>query len=99
MPPPRRARTSSPRAAVPRKRAARKVPPPSPPPEERALGVDAWFESRGWTPFPFQREAWAAYARGESGLIHVPTGAGKTYAAYIGPLQEVAERREKGLQI
>ncbi|ATB36449.1 DNA ligase-associated DEXH box helicase [Cystobacter fuscus] len=98
MPPPRRARTSSPRTATPRKRAVRKVAPP-PSPEAHALGVDAWFESRGWTPFPFQREAWAAYARGESGLIHVPTGAGKTYAAYIGPLTEVAERREKGLQI
>jgi ATP-dependent Lhr-like helicase len=85
MPPPRRARTSSPRTATPRKRAARKVAPP-PAPEERALGVDAWFESRGWTPFPFQREAWAAYARGESGLIHVPTGAGKSYSAYLGPL-------------
>ncbi len=31
-------------------------------------------------------EAWSAYERGESGLIHVPTGAGKTYAASLGPL-------------
>ncbi len=29
---------------------------------------------------------WAAFARGESGLVHAPTGMGKTYAAAIGPL-------------
>ena len=33
--------------------------------------------SHGWTPFPFQREAWAAHNRGCSGLIHAPTGNGK----------------------
>ena len=89
MPQPRRARTTSPRRARP-------VPAE---PVVAPQGVEAWFEERGWTPFPFQREAWAAYARGESGLIHVPTGAGKTYAAYLDPLTEVAERREKGLQV
>jgi ATP-dependent Lhr-like helicase len=65
-------------------------------PMERLRG---WFAEKGWTPYPFQEEAWAAYTRGESGLVHVPTGAGKTYAAYIGPLADVAERRQKGLQV
>ncbi|MBC7814040.1 MAG: DEAD/DEAH box helicase, partial [Burkholderiales bacterium] len=46
--------------------------------------VEAWFEERGWTPFPFQREVWQAYLDGESGLIHSPTGTGKTYAAFLG---------------
>jgi ATP-dependent Lhr-like helicase len=46
----------------------------------------AWFASQGFTPFAFQEAVWAAYARGESGLIHAPTGMGKTYAACIGPL-------------
>jgi ATP-dependent Lhr-like helicase len=46
----------------------------------------AWFSSQGWAPFAFQEEVWAAYARGESGLIHAPTGMGKTYAAWLGPL-------------
>jgi len=46
----------------------------------------AWFASQGWSPFPFQEDVWAAYARGESGLIHAPTGMGKTYAAWLGPL-------------
>lgn len=56
-------------------------------------GVDAvraWFGARGWTPFEFQEEAWRAYLAGESGLIHVPTGAGKTFAAFGGPLAELA---------
>lgn len=46
----------------------------------------AWFAHHGWEPFPFQREVWSAYLAGESGLIHAPTGAGKTLAAWWGPL-------------
>ena len=48
--------------------------------------VRAWFASQAWSPFPFQEAVWASYARGESGLIHAPTGMGKTYAAWLGPL-------------
>lgn len=51
-----------------------------------------WFAARGWTPLPFQEAAWAAYAQGRSGLVHVPTGAGKTYAAALAPLAEIADR-------
>jgi ATP-dependent Lhr-like helicase len=53
-----------------------------------SLNPEVWFAHRGWTVFPFQREVWDAYARGESGLIHAPTGTGKTLAAFIGPLLE-----------
>lgn len=42
--------------------------------------------SRGWQPFAFQREVWAAMAAGESGLLHATTGAGKTYAVWLGAL-------------
>jgi superfamily II DNA or RNA helicase len=42
----------------------------------------------GVEPFPFQREVWQAYLAGESGLIHATTGAGKTYAAWMGPIAE-----------
>jgi ATP-dependent Lhr-like helicase len=45
-----------------------------------------WFASQGFTPFAFQETVWDAFANGESGLIHAPTGMGKTYAAWIGPL-------------
>jgi ATP-dependent Lhr-like helicase len=74
----------------------KKTPRPDQPALER---LRAWFQERGWAPYPFQEQAWAAYARGESGLIHVPTGAGKTYAAYMGPLADVAEGGRTGLQI
>ncbi len=50
--------------------------------------LDRWFAAQGRTPFPFQRTAWAAYADGASGLIHAPTGTGKTLAALLGPMQE-----------
>ncbi len=48
-----------------------------------------WFERQGWTPFPFQLEAWEAYFSGRSGVIAVATGSGKTYAALGGPLVEL----------
>jgi ATP-dependent helicase Lhr and Lhr-like helicase len=54
--------------------------------------VREWFAAQGWTPFPFQEEVWEAYARGESGLIHSPTGTGKTYAAWLGVVMEWAEQ-------
>ncbi|MFQ3566335.1 MAG: ligase-associated DNA damage response DEXH box helicase [Aggregatilineales bacterium] len=47
-----------------------------------------WVMRQGWTPFEFQREVWEAYWNGESGLIHSPTGSGKTYAAWLAPLIE-----------
>lgn len=48
--------------------------------------VEEWFAARGWTPFPFQRQVWQAFAEGESGLLHAATGAGKTYALWMGAL-------------
>jgi len=50
--------------------------------------AEQWFESRGWHAFHFQREVWAAYLAGESGLIHAATGTGKTYAAWWAALLE-----------
>ena len=46
----------------------------------------AWFAAQGFAPFPFQEEVWSACAAGESGLVHAPTGMGKTYAAALGPI-------------
>ena len=51
-----------------------------------ASAATRWFATLGYTPFAFQHAVWNAYARGESGLIHAPTGMGKTYAAWLGPL-------------
>jgi len=50
--------------------------------------LQPFFDARGWKPFPFQRETWTAYRQGKSGLLHAPTGQGKTLAVYLGPLSE-----------
>ena len=55
---------------------------------KRALGE--WFAARGWKPLKFQREVWKAIAAGRSGLLHATTGAGKTYAVWLGALQAFA---------
>ena len=55
-----------------------------------AAAAEAWFRARGWSPFAFQREVWAAMAAGQSGLLHATTGSGKTYAVWLGALQRAA---------
>jgi len=47
-----------------------------------------WFARRNWAPFPFQEKLWKAYLKGESGLLHATTGAGKTYAVWFGAVIE-----------
>ncbi|MEB3264050.1 MAG: DEAD/DEAH box helicase, partial [Synechococcus sp.] len=55
----------------------------------RLAPVEAWFAQQGWRPLPFQRRCWSAYLEGRSGLLQVPTGSGKTYAALMGPVAEM----------
>lgn len=50
----------------------------------------AWMATRGWEPFAFQHEVWQALGEGRSGLLHATTGAGKTYAVWLGALQHLA---------
>ncbi|MFJ1469965.1 ligase-associated DNA damage response DEXH box helicase [Massilia orientalis] len=57
--------------------------------------VDAWFASRGWKIFPFQRAVWKAALAGESGLLHANTGAGKTYAVWFAALLRGANRTRR----
>jgi ATP-dependent helicase Lhr and Lhr-like helicase len=52
--------------------------------------ISGWFAARGWQPFDFQREVWAAMRAGRSGLLHANTGAGKTYAVWMGTLSQGA---------
>ena len=63
--------------------------------------IEAWFEAQGWTPLPFQRRCWQAYLEGQSGLIQVPTGSGKTFAAVMGPIARMLEESPapKGLRL
>ena len=50
--------------------------------------LDPFFVTQGWQPFDFQKQTWQAYLSGKSGLLHAPTGQGKTLAVYLGPLAE-----------
>lgn len=71
--------------------------------------AEAWFRARGWEAHDFQREVWRAQLDGESGLLVVPTGSGKTYAAtlaalcaglrviYLSPLRAMARDLQKAL--
>jgi ATP-dependent Lhr-like helicase len=62
-------------------------------PGELAAG---WLQARGWQPFAFQREVWEAIAAGRSGLLHATTGAGKTYAVWLGMLDALLRRHPHG---
>ena len=55
----------------------------------------AWMAARGWVQFGFQREVWRAVAAGESGLLHATTGAGKTYAVWLGALMAYLQPSKK----
>ncbi|WP_425261232.1 ligase-associated DNA damage response DEXH box helicase [Rubrivivax sp. RP6-9] len=59
--------------------------------------AEAWFAARGWQPFDFQRQVWAAMAAGRSGLLHATTGSGKTYAVWMGALARA--QSGAGLQV
>lgn len=74
-------------AALPKTQAASPKTQAALPKTEAALlraSVDAYFASRGWQALPFQRETWRAIAQGQSGLVHAPTGTGKTQALWLG---------------
>ena len=51
--------------------------------------IKQFFFTNGWEPLPYQIESWEAFLNGEDGIIQVPTGCGKTYAALMGPLSQI----------
>jgi len=53
--------------------------------------IKRFFSTNGWEPLPYQIESWEAFLNGESGIIQVPTGCGKTYAALMGPLSKIED--------
>ncbi len=69
--------------------------------------IREWLSARGFEPFAFQEESWAAIGRGESGLLNAPTGFGKTYSVFLGCLIRYIneypltyrERTKNGLQL
>ena len=65
-----------------------------------ASTVTPFFKKRSWRPFPFQKETWQAYRDGKSGLLHAPTGLGKTLAVWLGPVTEAIETKNtKGCRV
>jgi ATP-dependent Lhr-like helicase len=66
----------------------------------RTSPVTPFFKNRGWRPFPFQKETWQAYREGKSGLLHAPTGLGKTLAVWLGPVAEAMDTQNtKGCRV
>ena len=53
----------------------------------------AWFLQHGWQPFPFQQQVWQAVAKGQSGMLHATTGAGKTYAVWMAAIERFATKK------
>lgn len=65
-----------------------------------ASPLTPFFKNRGWRAFPFQKETWQAYQDGKSGLLHAPTGLGKTLAVWGGPVIEAIQSQEtKGCRV
>jgi ATP-dependent Lhr-like helicase len=66
----------------------------------RLARARAWFAASGRRPFAFQEATWAAYWAGESGLLNANTGAGKTLAAWLGPLLDAeTEASRTGVRV
>ncbi|MFQ4135583.1 ligase-associated DNA damage response DEXH box helicase [Nodosilinea sp. PGN35] len=67
--------------------------------DPRLAPITDYFTSRGWQPLSFQAKTWAAYLAGRSGLVQVPTGSGKTYAAVMGAIAAMLAHPSEGLQL
>lgn len=45
-----------------------------------------WLNEKGFSPFPFQEEAWETLHQKGSALVNAPTGYGKTFSVFLGAL-------------
>ncbi|MES2636328.1 MAG: ligase-associated DNA damage response DEXH box helicase [Pseudomonadota bacterium] len=54
---------------------------------------NTWFSQHAWQPFPFQLQVWRAVAKGQSGMLHATTGAGKTYAVWMAAIERFATKK------
>jgi ATP-dependent Lhr-like helicase len=62
----------------------------------RKSPVTSWFESRFHEPTPAQSKAWPLIEAGRNVLIVSPTGTGKTFAAFLSVLNELALLHDAG---
>ena len=54
--------------------------------------INEFFKRNNWDPLPHQIQSWNSFFKGENGIIQLPTGCGKTYAAFMGPLLKLKEK-------
>jgi ATP-dependent Lhr-like helicase len=80
-------------------RRQRRPPLASSQPDDPIAVLRDWCASRGWEPFAFQEEVWRACLDGASGLVHAPTGTGKTLAAWLGAAARARAASGRGLRI
>ncbi|MDX1685212.1 MAG: ligase-associated DNA damage response DEXH box helicase [Saprospiraceae bacterium] len=59
------------------------------------LALD-WFDRLGWSPLPYQEQAWEAYLSGYNGLVNAPTGSGKTYSLLLPAILDNYGKVRKG---
>src|SRR6188474_3321615 len=58
--------------------------------------VFRWFRERYGAPTPAQAAAWPRLAAGENVLLASPTGTGKTFAAFLGVIDALAQEHAAG---
>ncbi len=64
--------------------------------------MDAWYRSRNWEIYDFQRDVADAYREGYNGILNAPTGSGKTYAMWLPVIADRLSRgthTQKGLRV
>jgi ATP-dependent Lhr-like helicase len=54
--------------------------------------VSDWMKSKERSPFPFQRKVWKSICAGDDGILHSPTGTGKTLAIWLGAIASWVEQ-------
>ncbi|MEO3386382.1 ligase-associated DNA damage response DEXH box helicase [Mesorhizobium sp. CAU 1741] len=54
-----------------------------------------WFETRGWSPRPYQLDLLGKTRAGASVLLVAPTGAGKTLAGFLPALTDLSQRAKR----
>ncbi|MCH7409377.1 ligase-associated DNA damage response DEXH box helicase [Belliella sp. DSM 111904] len=62
--------------------------------DRRITQALTYFESKGWTAFPFQERTWIDYLDGQSGILNAPTGSGKTFALWFAVILQYIEANQ-----
>ena len=60
--------------------------------------IKKWFKTKEWEVFPFQKEVWSACLKDKNGLLHAPTGSGKTFALWMPALIQWIDKHPKQYQ-